>query len=142
MAGGTELWVAGRRAWALSAALLAVILWKGLEPAPEPVGELGDKSLHVLAFAAIGWSLGRALWAAPLRAGLILALLALGLETLQASMGWGRQGEPVDWFASSLGAAFGVVLARQTEPAETLGGGLAILALSVALQAALGRLLA
>lgn len=89
-----------------------VILYLSLAPTTAiPSVSLSDKIEHSLAY--LGLSL-LGVWAFPTRirrvaVGLVLG--GVGVEFAQAAMGWGRQGDPLDALANTLGVAVGVGLA-------------------------------
>jgi len=98
---------------ALFSAGCLLVAWLSLMPAEElPPGGLSDKSEHFIAYAALAM-LGA--WAFParvLRVAAALAAFGVGVEILQATMGLGRQGDPVDALANTIGVAVGLALWR------------------------------
>lgn len=88
------------------------ILYLSLAPTTAiPSVTLWDKVEHATAY--FGLSL-LGIWAFPERArpvvvGLILG--GIGVEIAQATMGWGRDGDPLDAVANTIGVAVGTVLA-------------------------------
>lgn len=98
---------------ALFAAACGVIAWLSLSPTEAlPQGlTFWDKAEHALAY--LGLSLLGA-WALPNRLGRLavgLFLGGVGVEILQATMGLGRQGDPLDAVANSTGIAVGLLIA-------------------------------
>lgn len=100
-----------RRLWrTLLAAMLAVVTWLALEPAPPEVADLGwDKLNHLCAFAALAWVAAAAF--APRWRTVAAGLLAYGvvIELLQA-MTPTRSAEAADVLADALGLALGLGL--------------------------------
>jgi VanZ family protein len=92
---------------------IGVIAWLSLSPARDlPQGlSFWDKAEHACAY--LGLALVGA-WAFPTRLGRLAAglfLAGVGVEFLQASMGFGRQGDPMDAVANSVGIVAGLSLA-------------------------------
>lgn len=90
-----------------------VIAWLSLAPGEDlPQGlTFWDKAEHACAY--LGLALIGA-WALPGRLGRLatgLFLGGVGIEILQAVMGLGRQGDPVDALANSVGIAAGLGMA-------------------------------
>ncbi len=90
----------------------AFVLWASLVPTRDlPSVTFWDKAEHAIAYFGLCF-LG--VWALPRRrlaiAGGLIAL-GIGVEVLQANMGLGRQGDPMDALANSLGVAVGLVSA-------------------------------
>lgn len=97
----------------LFALALLVIAWLSLSPIEElPVSvSLWDKAQHAIAY--FGLALIGA-WAFPDRSGRLavgLVAFGVGVETLQAAMALGRQGDAIDAVANTLGVAVGLALA-------------------------------
>lgn len=108
-------WARAARLWrAMLVLLAAAIGWLALTPAPPlNLGTGWDKLNHVLAFAALAFSVGLGFPAsARLRAALLCGLLAYGgsIEILQQLVP-GRASEWSDLFADSIGIAGGALLA-------------------------------
>lgn len=97
---------------ALFAAGCLTILYLSLAPTTAiPSVTLWDKIEHATAY--FGLSL-LGVWAFPERVrrvvvGLILG--GIGVEIAQATMGWGRDGDPLDALANTVGVAIGTGLA-------------------------------
>ncbi len=90
-----------------------VIVWLSLAPTTAlPSVTLWDKFEHAgayLGLALLGaWAFPGRTW--PLAGGLFA--LGVGVEIAQATMGWGRQGDPADALANTIGIALGLLLAR------------------------------
>lgn len=88
-----------------------VIGWLSLAPTSAlPSVTLWDKIEHATAYfglTAIGaWAFPRRL--TQLAAGLFLG--GVGIEILQSLMGWGRQGDPADALANTVGITAGLLL--------------------------------
>ncbi|MES2033811.1 MAG: hypothetical protein V4466_06525 [Pseudomonadota bacterium] len=97
---------------AVFVAACAVVLWLSLAPTTAiPTVNLWDKVEHAVAYLGLAL-IGAATF--PTRLGRLaggLFLLGIGVEVLQATMNLGRQGDPLDALANSLGIAAGVGLA-------------------------------
>ncbi|MBI1404598.1 MAG: VanZ family protein [Caulobacter sp.] len=98
---------------ALFALACALIAWLSLAPGEDLPQALTfwDKAEHATAY--LGLTLVGA-WAFPerlRRLALGLFLAGVGVEILQAIMGLGRQGDPVDAVANSVGIAVGLGVA-------------------------------
>lgn len=96
--------------WLVAGAAIALLLYVSLAPAEEVPGAglVWDKAEHAAAylmFAGVGLALFPSRSTAV--AGLLLALGA-AIEVLQASMGFGRQGDWRDLLANALGVAAAV----------------------------------
>lgn len=106
--------VVGRYGRPLYFVLVAALLVIALLPQPlAPEGTPSDKVNHILAFFTLAF-LGRLLWRESRAVVLIgwLALFGGVIEVLQATMGWGRDGEWLD-FAADVAAVFaGLAAAR------------------------------
>lgn len=93
-------------------AACAVVLWLSLAPGTAiPSVSLWDKAEHATAYFGLAL-IGAA--AFPSRLGRLaggLFLLGVGVELLQAFMDLGRQGDPLDALANSIGIAAGIGLA-------------------------------
>ncbi|MBX3479433.1 MAG: hypothetical protein KF842_03470 [Caulobacter sp.] len=94
----------------LFALACALIAWLSLAPGEDLPQALTfwDKAEHATAY--LGLSLVGA-WAFPNRLGRLalgLFLAGIGVEVLQSVMGLGRQGDPVDAVANSVGIAAGL----------------------------------
>lgn len=125
------------RVAALLAALLA--LAAALAPIDADVLPLGDKALHVLAFALIGGLAARG----GARAWAVLAALAgfaLLIELAQAWFTAGRSASLLDAAASWLGAGLGVAAARLTRPRALAAAACATLAIGAGLDVAVEQL--
>ncbi|MDQ0465612.1 VanZ family protein [Caulobacter ginsengisoli] len=89
-----------------------LVLYLSLAPTTAiPQVSLSDKIEHSAAY--LGLSL-LGVWAFPAwvrRVAIGLVLGGIGVELAQAAMGWGRQGDPLDALANTLGVAVGVGLA-------------------------------
>jgi VanZ family protein len=98
---------------AVFAVACLVIVWLSVAPTSAlPTVSLWDKFEHAGAYLGLAL-LGS--WAFPGRAwSLAIGLFALGVgvEIAQASMGWGRQGDPADALANTIGILIGLALAR------------------------------
>ena len=102
-----------RAFWAMGLLLVALVVVACLVPARNLPGTgINDKVEHGLAFMVM------ALWFAGLTARrdylyLLLALVALGggIEIAQGLMGLGRNADPMDLLADSVGALAGLALA-------------------------------
>jgi VanZ family protein len=99
--------------------LLGCILFLAIAPNDTtPVGSwhLPDKVEHVTAFLALGFALRPA---APnltfSKQFLVLAVLAAGIEFVQAATPFSRVADILDWVASSAGAVGGLALAAMVE---------------------------
>jgi VanZ family protein len=90
----------------------AAVLYLSLAPTTAiPQVSLSDKIEHTAAY--LGLSL-LGVWAFPERVRRVaigLVLGGIGVEFAQAMMGWGRQGDPLDALANTLGVMVGVGLA-------------------------------
>ena len=99
---------------ALLLALLLIISWLALSPAPPKVGDTGwDKANHLLAFATLAFVSVWALWPRPRLWGwLVLALLAygVGIEVAQSFVP-PREADWQDVVADGVGIALGLLAA-------------------------------
>lgn len=98
---------------ALFVAACAVIVWLSVAPTTAlPSVTLWDKFEHAGAYfglALLGsWAFPGRVW----RLAIGLFLLGVGVEIAQATMGWGRTGDPLDALANTVGVALGMGLAR------------------------------
>jgi len=98
---------------AVFAAACAVIVWLSVAPTTSlPQVTLWDKFEHAGAYfglALLGsWAFPGRVW----RLAIGLFLLGVGVEIAQATMGWGRTGDPLDALANTIGVALGLGLAR------------------------------
>lgn len=106
-------WPLAARLGALSVAV-AVLLWLSLAPTDDlPGAELiWDKAEHAIAYVVL-MMVGQTLFpAAPLRFAAFALALGGAIELMQATMGFGRQGDWRDLLANSLGVAAGLVLGQ------------------------------
>jgi VanZ family protein len=89
-----------------------IILYLSLAPTTAiPQVTLWDKVEHASAY--FGLSL-LGVWALPERVRRVaigLVLGGVGVEIAQATMGWGRDGDPLDALANTVGVATGTALA-------------------------------
>lgn len=90
------------------AAATAVVLYICLAPTdalPDVALDVWDKAEHALTWAGLVF-LGLAFWPRRLLAVSAFALvLGAAIEALQAGMGAGRQGDPLDFLADAVGVA-------------------------------------
>lgn len=96
---------------ALFALACVAVAALSLAPGEElPSTGVSDKVEHFVAYAGL-FLLGA--WALASTGRLAVGLVALGLvlELLQASMGWGRQGDVLDALANTLGVGLGAAVA-------------------------------
>lgn len=98
-------------------AALAVIAWLSLAPSADlPQGlTFWDKAEHACAYLGLALIGG---WAFPERIGRLalgLFLVGVGVEIAQSLMGLGRQGDPVDAVANTVGIALGIGLAATVQ---------------------------
>jgi hypothetical protein len=96
----------------LFVAAVAVVIWLSLTPTTSlPSVSMWDKLKHASAYAALAL-IGAAAFPATLgRLAVGLFLFGVGIEVLQATMGLGRQGDPLDALANSIGIAAGLAVA-------------------------------
>ena len=98
----------------LLAALLVVITWLALTPAPPATITTGwDKSNHALAFGTLAFCSAWAVWPRPRQWGwLVLALLAygIGIEIAQSFLP-PREADAMDVLADGVGIALGLAAA-------------------------------
>lgn len=105
----------------LYAAATAVLLWLSLAPVQDLPREamFWDKAEHSLAYLVLA-GLGLALFPGHPRLVAAFSLsVGLGVEVLQSLQGFGRQGDPRDMVANSLGVGAAFVLwatARRLRP--------------------------
>lgn len=109
----------------LFALACGVIAWLSLSPSQTlPQGlTFWDKAEHALAYLALTL-LGA--WAFPGRLGRLavgLFLAGVGVEILQSTMGFGRQGDPFDAVANSTGIAVGLAVALAARRLQRRGVG-------------------
>lgn len=97
---------------ALFVAGCLTILYLSLAPTTAiPQVTLWDKVEHAVAYFGLSM-LG--VWAFPERVRRVaigLVLGGIGVEIAQATMGWGRDGDPLDALANTVGVAIGTALA-------------------------------
>lgn len=105
-------------AFALS---VAVILYLSLAPTEEVPGDelVWDKAAHAIAYTIL--VIVGLLFSTHRRWAVVLAVwgLGVGIEFLQAAMPFGREGDPRDALANTIGVAAGVALwalARRFKP--------------------------
>jgi VanZ family protein len=96
----------------LFAAACLVVLYLSLAPTTAiPQVSLSDKIEHAGAYLGLSllgvWAFPERLW----RVALGLVLGGIGVELAQAAMGWGRQGDPLDALANTIGVVVGTALA-------------------------------
>lgn len=88
-----------------------VVLWLSLTPVQAlPSVDLWDKAQHALAYFVLAL-LGAWAFPALMPLAVALVLLGVGIEVLQGTMGLGRQGDPLDGLANTLGVLAGTGLA-------------------------------
>lgn len=100
---------------------VAVILYLSLAPTEEVPGDelVWDKAAHAIAYTIL--VIVGLLFSTHRRWAVVLAVwgLGVGIEFLQAAMPFGRQGDPRDALANTIGVAAGVALwalARRFKP--------------------------
>lgn len=98
----------------LLAALLVVITWLALIPAPPPMVTTGwDKSNHALAFGSLAFASAWALWPRPRQWGWLAVMLlgyGIGIEIAQSFLP-PREADVMDVLADSVGIALGLLAA-------------------------------
>ena len=114
-------WRQGLKTWLPPVLLALAIFVQSAFPSPQPFPDLryGDKYLHLVVYgllAALVFRAAAATWPdRPLR--LLMAAAVLVVSLYGASDEWhqafvpGRWADPLDWFADSVGAIAGVLLA-------------------------------
>jgi hypothetical protein len=92
---------------------LAVLLFLGPVSGPPPMMPFQDKIFHVIAFAALA---GPGVLVLPARYLWFwlahMVVLGAGIEWVQARMGEGRTGDPVDFVADCVGIALAYGVGR------------------------------
>jgi VanZ family protein len=97
---------------AVFVAACGVIAWLSLEPTTAlPSVSLSDKIEHLIAYFGLAVIGLYAFPGAPRRLAVGLFLGGVGIEILQSVMGLGRQGDPRDAVANTLGIALGFLAA-------------------------------
>jgi VanZ family protein len=104
-------------AWIVASVLLVVaVLYVSLAPLSVPAGLPAhfDKLQHAAAYVFLAvWFSGLVTRSRYWRVAGALVLLGVAIEFLQASMPFGRQGDPRDILANVAGIGIGLVLARR-----------------------------
>ena len=101
--------------WGLGVLLVLIVVVVCILPSNEIPGvfELNDKVSHLLGHGALAiyfaGLIPRPRW---WKIFVFLLLLGSAIEVAQYAMHWGRQGDPRDVIANSMGAALGLLIAR------------------------------
>ena len=101
--------------WGLGVLLVLIVVVVCILPSNEIPGvfELNDKVSHLLGHGALAiyfaGLIPRPRW---WKIFVFLLLLGSAIEVAQYAMHWGRQGDPRDVVANSMGAALGLLIAR------------------------------
>ena len=104
-------------AWIVASVLLvAAVLYASLAPlhVPSDLPRHFDKLEHALAYAGLTvWFTGIVARPRYARVAMALAVLGLAIECLQASMPFGREGDPLDLVANLAGIGAGIAIASR-----------------------------
>ena len=100
-------------AWAWSSFIVLICLAPHNPGTPSALP--WDKWAHFVLFALFGGLWSQASPRQWVRIAIAGTLLGLGIEVAQSTLGWGRMGDGMDFFADCLGLVSGLVAARINE---------------------------